>query len=133
MTGEKMKSLSFLTGFGDPDSSSEIRGLELRPELMPRAFSFGARLSDAASHEMSLSRNYANECAMNGFLQQSVAVLEAKVALARAESASLKTTLQTQAKAAAEAKTARDAVTISSLSGGGVAVVLAWLNLCIRR
>lgn len=38
MTGEKMKSLSFLTGFGDPDSSSEIRELELRPELMPRVF-----------------------------------------------------------------------------------------------
>jgi hypothetical protein len=27
-----------LTGFGDADTSSEIRGLELRPEPMPRAF-----------------------------------------------------------------------------------------------
>ena len=31
-----------LTGFGDADTSSEIRGLELRPELMPRAFPFVA-------------------------------------------------------------------------------------------
>jgi hypothetical protein len=29
-----------LTGFGNADNSSEIRGLELRPELMPRAFPF---------------------------------------------------------------------------------------------
>jgi hypothetical protein len=29
-----------LTGFGDARISSEIRGLELRPELMPRAFPF---------------------------------------------------------------------------------------------
>jgi hypothetical protein len=28
-----------LTGFGDAGTSSEIRGLELRPELTPRAFS----------------------------------------------------------------------------------------------
>ena len=32
-----------LTGFGDADTSSEIRGLELRPELMPRAFPFWGR------------------------------------------------------------------------------------------
>ena len=29
-----------LTGFGDADTSSEIQSLELRPELMPRAFPF---------------------------------------------------------------------------------------------
>jgi hypothetical protein len=29
-----------LTGFGDAGTISEIRGLELRPELMPRAFPF---------------------------------------------------------------------------------------------
>jgi hypothetical protein len=37
-----------LTGFGDARTSSEIRGLELRPELMPRAFAFEATESDAA-------------------------------------------------------------------------------------
>jgi hypothetical protein len=31
-----------LTGFGDAGTSSEIRGLELRPELTPRAFCFSA-------------------------------------------------------------------------------------------
>ena len=30
-----------LTGFGDARTSSEILGLELRPELKPRAFLFG--------------------------------------------------------------------------------------------
>jgi hypothetical protein len=39
-----------LTGFGDADMSSEIRGLELRPELTPRAFPFGASARDAADH-----------------------------------------------------------------------------------
>ena len=32
-----------LTGFGDARTSSEIRGLELRPELMPRAFPVSGR------------------------------------------------------------------------------------------
>jgi hypothetical protein len=36
-----------LTGFGDADTGSEIRGLELRPELMPRAFPFEATAGDA--------------------------------------------------------------------------------------
>lgn len=31
-----------LTGFGDAGTSSEILGLELRPELTPRAFLFVA-------------------------------------------------------------------------------------------
>jgi hypothetical protein len=35
-----------LTGFGDARTSSEIRGLELRPELTPRAFPFVASASD---------------------------------------------------------------------------------------
>ena len=35
-----------LTGFGDADTSSEIQGLELCPELMPRAFPFVAARHD---------------------------------------------------------------------------------------
>jgi hypothetical protein len=35
-----------LTGFGDADNSSEIRGLVLRPELMARAFLFAAARRD---------------------------------------------------------------------------------------
>jgi hypothetical protein len=33
-----------LTGFGDAGRCSEIRGLELRPELTPRAFPFGSTI-----------------------------------------------------------------------------------------
>ena len=32
-----------LTRFGDARTTSEIRGLELRPELTPRAFAFGGK------------------------------------------------------------------------------------------
>ena len=45
-----------LTGFGEADTSSEIRGLELRPELMPRAFPFGATESDGLGGQLCLSQ-----------------------------------------------------------------------------
>jgi hypothetical protein len=40
-----------LTGFGGAGTSSEIRGLELCPELMPRAFPF---VASATMHLMVL-------------------------------------------------------------------------------
>jgi hypothetical protein len=39
-----------LTGFGDADMSSEIRGLELRPELTPRAFCFSWQAGIVSRH-----------------------------------------------------------------------------------
>jgi hypothetical protein len=41
MAGKNVVVVVFvLTGFGDAGRTSEIRGLELRPELTPRAFRF---------------------------------------------------------------------------------------------
>jgi hypothetical protein len=51
MTAEKNEVIVVfvLTGFGDAGTSSEIRGLELRPELMPRAFCFSGKLESSAA------------------------------------------------------------------------------------
>jgi hypothetical protein len=54
MTAEKNEVIVVfvLTGFGDAGTSSEIRGLELRPEPMPRAFPFVTRRCSDRQHEV---------------------------------------------------------------------------------